>query len=156
VSPLVPQWQTKAIVGGVQVNYPPTYHRQYFATSSRAVTGVGGARAHGVVLASYPLKRHPELRGSGQVLRPDGVFFELYRVPPRGYHLGAAKTLPLILFDFPQIRAFRNTPGVEQGGAHFRVDGHDYQALMWVGKDAPKSAFLTVDGIIDSIAAKSP
>jgi hypothetical protein len=153
-APLVPSWNTAAVVGGVRFAYPPQYHRRYFATSSHAVTGVHGVRVHGVVVASYPLKRNPEFGGSGQSFPPDGVFFELYRAPRHGPHLGPTKKLPLILFDFPAIVALANTDNIEQGAAFFRVHGHNYQAILWVGKHAPKGELLTVDGIIDSIATR--
>jgi hypothetical protein len=142
-------------VGGVRFAYPPQYHRRYFTTSSYAVTGVHGTRVHGVVVASYPLKRSPELGGAGESLPLDGVFFELYQAPRNGRKLGATKKLPLILFDFPAIRHFiGKTLTTEQGAAHFRVGGHNYQAIEWVGKHAPKAELLNVDGIIDSIAAR--
>jgi hypothetical protein len=144
----------KAVVGKVSFGYPAHYHRRSFSTSAYSVTHVHDARVRGVVVASYPLKRNAEVGGSGRVLRSDGVFFELYRVPRHGHPLGATKKLPLILFDFPAIRAFRNTPGIEQGGAFFRVDGGNYQAMLWVGKDASKTALLTIDFIVESISAK--
>jgi hypothetical protein len=34
------------------------------------------------------------------------------------------------------------------------VHGRNYQAIVWVGKHAPKAELLNVDYIIDSIAAK--
>ncbi|HEY2741430.1 MAG TPA: hypothetical protein VGI69_04525 [Gaiellaceae bacterium] len=144
----------KAVVGRVGFAYPAHYHLRRFATSNHAVTGVHGARARGVVVASYPLKRRPEVGASGRVLRPDGVFFELYKAPRHAHPQGAKKKLPLILFDFPQIRAFRNTPGIEQGGAFFRVHGRNYQAMLWVGKDASKISLLTIDFIVESITAR--
>jgi hypothetical protein len=144
----------KAVVGHVRFAYPAHYHLRRFATSNHAVTGVHGARVRGVVVASYPLKRRPEVGASGRVLPPDGVFFELYKTPRHAHPLGAKKKLPLILFDFPQIRAFRNTPGVEQGGAFFRVHGRNYQAMLWVGKDASKTSLLTIDFIVESITAR--
>jgi hypothetical protein len=147
-------WKTAAVVDDVRFAYPPQYHRRYFATSSHAVTGVHGVRVHGVVVASYPLKRNPEFGGSGQSFRPDGVFFELYQAPRRGHHLGPTQKLPLILSDFPAIAALRNTDNIEQGAAFFRLHGRNYQAIVWVGKHAPKAELLNVDYIIDSIAAR--
>jgi hypothetical protein len=149
-----PTLKNAAVVGDVRFKYPANYYRRYFATSSHAVTRVHGSRVHGAVVASYPLKRHPERGGSGNVLRSDGVFFEVYQAPRHAHPLGARKKLPLILFDFPAITAFRNTPGIEQGGAFFRVAGRNYQALMWVGKNAPKSELLTIDYIIESVVAR--
>jgi hypothetical protein len=150
----VAPWKTAAVVGDVRFAHPPEYHRRYFATSSHAVTGVHGARVHGVVVASYPLKRNPEFGGSGQSFRPDGVFFELYQAPRHGPHLGAKKKLPLILSDFPAIAELANTDNIEQGAAFFRVHSRNYQAILWVGKHAPKAELLNVDYIIDSIAAR--
>jgi hypothetical protein len=146
-----------AFVGDVRFLYPRNYHLRSFSSSSYAVTRVHGpARVHGVVVASYPLKRSPEVGGSGEVLRPDGVFFELYQAPRHAPALGLKKNLPLILYDFPGIPPFRNTPAIEQGGAFFRAHGHNYQAILWVGKNVPKPALLTVDNIIVSIGLTPP
>ena len=145
-----------AVVGDVRFDYPPHYHRRHFATSSHAVTGVHGARVHGVVVASYPLKRTRSLADRASLFRPDGVFFELYQAPRRGHHLGATKTLPLILFDFPAIRAF--TEHAEHGTGSVRTSAWTATTTKrscGSGSDAPKSALLTVDDIIDSIAARS-
>jgi hypothetical protein len=140
-----------AVVGDVRFAYPPKYHRRYFATSSPAVTGVHGVRVHGVVVASYPLKRHPEVGGSGEVLRSDGFFFELYQAPRHGHHLGTTTQLPLILSDFVPLM---KTDRIERGAAFFHLHGRNYQAILWVGKHAPKAELLRIEYIIDSIGVR--
>lgn len=147
-------WTNSAVVGHVRVRYPPEYHRRHFATSDHAVTGVHGVRVHGVVIASYPLRSRPELGGRGEVLRPDGLFFELYQLPRRPNHPAPTRPFPLTIYDFPDIEELRNTPALEQGGVAFNVNGRDYRAILWVGKHASEQERVTIDGIVDSIRVK--
>jgi hypothetical protein len=144
-------WTNHAAVGGLRVLYPPDYQLRRFATTNHAITGLHGVRVRGVVVASYPLKRNPEIGGSGQFLRADGVFMEVYQAPHRRHHLAPAKTLPLTIFDLNTVRSLLNTETTEQGGLLFSVNGRDYKVILWVGKHAPKSALLTVDNLIGSI-----
>jgi hypothetical protein len=145
-----------AVVGGLRVEYPryQHYHARYFSTQKHAVTGVRHVRVHGVVIASYPLKRSPELSGSGQSLPSDGLFFELYQAPRKQRHPAPTKTLPLTIFDFPDIAALRITDALEQGGVSFSVNGRNYRAILWVGKHAPKAARVAIDYIVLSIQVK--
>jgi hypothetical protein len=140
-----------AFVGDVRVFYPRPYHRRYFSTTSDAVTGVHGSRVQGVVVASYPLRKSPELGGPGQRLRPDGVFFELYQAPRRPHYQAPRRTFPLTIFDLQTVRALTSTETTEQGGLVFRVKGRNYRMILWVGKDAPKSALFIVDDLVGSI-----
>lgn len=136
-----------ARVGRLHINYPLHYYRRYFS----AGTSDRNPRTHtGVVVASYPLKTGPELGGPGQHLRPDGVFFELYRIA-RPNRVAPAKQLPLTIFDFPSIRGLRSPPTMEQGSALFSVNGRSYRAILWVGAQAPKRALIVVDELVDSI-----
>lgn len=131
-----------ARVSDVQFNYPLNYHRRRFATSR--------GRVHGVVVASYPLKRNPQLGGSGESLRQDGVFFELYEAP-RGHHLAPKKTFPMTIFDLSTVESLTSTATTEQGGVFFSVNGRNYRAIVWVGKHVPKKALIVVDEMILSI-----
>jgi hypothetical protein len=144
-----------AVVGDLRFNYPLDYHQRYFTTSKRAVTGVRHVRVHGVVVASYPLKRSPELGGAGEHLRQDGVFFELYQAPGRRRHLAPATTFPLTIFDLHTIRSLTHTATTEQGGLLFSVNGRNYRLILWVGARAPKSELFAVDEIISSIRVDS-
>jgi hypothetical protein len=147
-------WTNSVGVGHVRVRYPPEYHRRYFKTSDHAVTGVHGVRVRGVVIASYPLRPRPELGGKGEVLRANGLFFELYQLPRRQKHPAPTRPFPLTIYDFPDIEELRNTPALEQGGVAFNVKGRDYRAILWVGKLASRDARVTIDGIVDSIRVK--
>ena len=148
-----PGGMNAAVVGDVRFNYPLGYHARYFSTSKHAVTGVHGVRVHGVVVASYRLKRNPELGGPGEVLRPNGLFFELRQMPRRRHRLAPARTFPLTIFDLSTVRSLTTTATTEQGGVLFSVKGRDYRAILWVGAHAPKSALLAADGLVSSIAA---
>lgn len=142
-----------AVVGGLRFDYPLHFHQRTFTTTRHAATGLKRGLVSGVVVASYRLKRSPELGGTGAHFRPDGVFFELYQLPHvRG--LKARKTLPLTIFDFPDIAALRNVPATEQGATYFTADGRDYRAILWIGDRAPKAAQVTVDDIVASIRLK--
>jgi len=132
-------------VGAVQFNYPLHYHRRRFATQ--------GGRMHGVVVASYPLRRHPQLGGSGETLRQNGVFFELYEAP-RGLPLAPKKEFPMTIFDLSTVKSLTRTATTEQGGVRFSVNGRNYRAIVWVGKRAPDKAKIVVDELILSIAPK--
>ena len=134
-----------ARVGDVRFNYPRPYHRRSFAT---------GRGVRGVVVASYPLKRNPQLGGSGESLRQKGVFFELYEAPRRGGHRAPKREFPMTIFDFDTVGALRSTATTEQGGVYFRVNGHNYRAIIWVGAQAPKKALIVVDEVVLSIRGK--
>lgn len=131
-----------ARVGDVRFNYPLGYHRRFFATKS-------GPRG-GVVVASFPLKKHPQLGGRGQRLRQDGVFFELFETP-RGHRLAPKREFPMTIFDLSTVKSLTSTETTEQGGVFFSVNGRTYRAIIWVGKHAPKKALIVVDELILSI-----
>jgi hypothetical protein len=147
-----PSGANAAVVGHVRFNYPLKFHQRYFATTNQAVTGLRHGRAHGVVVASYPLERHPELRGAGARFRPNGVFFELYQAPyqtPRRQHPAPVRAFPLTIFDLPDIPGL---PGArEQGGTSFNVRGRNYRVILWVGPHAPKKAQLAAEQIVSTI-----
>jgi hypothetical protein len=132
-----------ASVGDLRFNFPLRFHRRYFTSSSPIVTGVHGARIHGVVIASYPLRPNPESGGSGAVFRPRDVTFELYRAPRHqpGY---AAKPVdfPLYINDFQEGRLF------------FTVNGHNYWAIAGLGAHATKADRDAVFAVIPSIRLK--
>ena len=140
----------KARVGGLSLNYPRQlgYHKRHFSF------GTGRRRERGVVIASYPLERHPQLGGSGLRLPLDGVFFEVYAVP-RPPRAGApTKKLPVTIFDFPSIAAFGNRPTTEQGATFFEANGRTYRAILWVGAKAPKQALIVVDELVAALRVK--
>jgi hypothetical protein len=139
------------VVGDVRFNYPFGFHLRHFATTNPRITGVHGVRVRGVVVASYRLKRHPELGGSGERLRPDGVFFELYQAPLLGHRLAPARTFPLTIFDLSTIRSLTDTATTEQGGVRFSVKGRNYRTILWVGAHAPKSALFVADNLVNSL-----
>jgi hypothetical protein len=141
-----------ARVGAVRVSYPTNFRRRYFESSKPAITLARGTRVHGVVIASYPLKRAPELGGSGQRFRPDGVFLELYKAPGRGANLAPVKPFPLTIFDLPDIAGL---PGArEQGGTTFSAKGRNYRVILWVGPKAPKEAQLAAEQIVTTIRVR--
>lgn len=145
-----------AVVGDLRIDYPLNFHRRYFTTSKHAVTGTRGIRVNGVVVASYRLKPSPELGGSGQSFPSDGVFFELYQMPRQRHRPAVRKTLPLTIFDFPDIGALRSTDAGEQGATYFSVNGRNYRAILWLGKGAPDAAHVMIDDIVASIQARKP
>jgi hypothetical protein len=130
-------------VGDVRFNYPLDYHRRYFATSA--------GRHGGIVVASYPLKRHPQLGGSGESLRREGVFFQLDELPRRAHYRAPKKAFPMSIFDLSTVPSLRSTATTEQGGVTFNVNGRNYRAVVWVGKHAPKKALTVVDELVLSI-----
>ena len=141
-----------AVIGNLRFYYPLDFHQRYFATTNHAVTGAHHIRVHGVVVASYPLKRNPELHGSGVRFRPDGVFFELYQTPRRRHHPAPVKGFPLTIFDLPDIGGL---PGArEQGGTSFSVNGRSFRVILWVGQHAPKAAQLAAEQIVTTIRLK--
>jgi hypothetical protein len=140
-----------AFVGDLRVDFPRPYHRRYFATTSHAITGTHNVRVHGVVVASYPLRRRPEIGARGQRLRSDGLFFELYQVPRGRHQPPAAKKPPLTIFDFPAIPGLKSPPTTEQGEVLFSANGRNYRAILWIGKFAPKDTLLAIDDIVASI-----
>jgi hypothetical protein len=144
-----------AFVGGLRLLYPDTYHHRYFDTADPAVTGAHGVRVKGVVVASYRLEKSPEFRGAGARFHSNGVFFEVYEAPRNG-HLAPAKKLPLTIFDLPDMRALNDKASLEQGGLLFSVNGRNYGLILWVGAHAPKSALLTVDGLVSSLEVHKP
>jgi hypothetical protein len=146
----------RAFVGRLSVDFPRPFHRRYFDTSDPAVTGAHGLRVKGVVVASYRLKRSPELGGSGLRFRPDGVFFELVQIPHVHHRVAPAKALPLTIFDFPVMRGLKSPATTEQGAVTFSVHGRNYRAILWLGKLAPESAQLTIDNIVASIQVYTP
>lgn len=145
-----------AIVGNVRFNYPLHYHLRPFTSSNHAVTGVRGTRVQGVVVSSYRLKKSPELGGAGEVLRPDGVFFELYRTTRRPRRLAPARTFPVTIFDLSTVQSLTATETTEQGGLRFSVKGRNYRLILWVGAEASKSALYVVDDLIGSIHVVKP
>jgi hypothetical protein len=140
----------KARVGGLKLNYPRQlgYHRRYFSF------GNARRRVRGVVIASYPLERNPQLGGSGLKLPLDGVFFEVYAVPHPRHHVTPAKKLPVTIFDFPAIDAFGARPTKEQGATFFTASGRRYRAILWVGAKAPKQALIIVDEFVAALRVK--
>ena len=146
-----------AVVGHVRLDYPLDFHRRYFSTSKHAITGLHDVRVHGVVVASYPLKRGPELGGPGESLRSNGLFFELYETPRRLRLPTPAKKLPVTIFDFPDVPGLKEA--TEQGGTYFTVKGRNYRAILWLGTQAPRAARLTVDelvGALHAVRARAP
>ncbi len=136
------------VLAHVRVNYPFGFHTRRFATSNPRITGVHGARVQGVVIASYPLRRSPQLGGTGTRFRPDGVFFELYRLPRRA-HPTKVNRLPVTIFDFPDTAGL--PPATEQGATFFKAKGRDYRAILWLGPRAPLAARVLVDEIVASM-----
>lgn len=137
-----------AVVGDLRFGYPGNFHQRYFVSSKHAVTGTHGVQVHGVVVASYPLRRNPELGGSGATFASDGIFFELYQEPQQRRHL-VRSILPHDLKDYPNIAGL--PPATEQGGALFSAKGHNYRAILWLGPAAPKAAQTTMVELIASI-----
>ena len=149
-----PSGANAVVVGHLRFNYPLKFHQRRFATTNKAVTGVRhGGRAHGVVVASYPLERHPELHGSGERFRPNGVFFELYQAPYQSPRLqqppAPVRAFPLTIFDLPDIPGL--PPAREQGGTAFRVRGRNYSVILWVGPHAPTKAQLAAEQIVSTL-----
>jgi hypothetical protein len=148
-----PNGANAAVIGRVRFNYPLKFHQQFFATTNRAVIGARHGRAHGVVVASYRLKRHPELHGSGALFRPNGVFFELYQAPyqspRRRQHPAPVRAFPLTIFDLPDIRGL--PAAREQGGTSFNVGGRNYRIVLWVGPHAPTKAQLAAEQIVSTV-----
>lgn len=138
-----------AVVGGLRFDYPLNFHQRYFSTTNHAVTAARHVRVHGVVVASYRLKRSPELHGSGVRLRPSGVFFELYEAPRRTNHPAPVRSFPLTIFDLPDIPGLPSSR--EQGGTSFNVNGRNYRVILWVGQRAPKAAQLAAEQIVSTI-----
>lgn len=136
-------------VDDVRFDYPLAYHHRSFSTSDPAITGVHNVRVRGVVVASYPLKPHPEVSGlnpqigaSGASLRPDGVLFELYRAPRRQPgHVPRPVTFPLSVPDFTRGLLF------------FSATGHNYWAIVWVGNNVKPADRTAIVNLIDSITA---
>ena len=79
------------------------------------------------------------------------MFFELYQAPRRPHYQAPSRTYPLTIFDLQTVRALTSTETTEQGGLVFRVKGRNYRMILWVGKDAPKSALFIVDDLVGSI-----
>lgn len=140
-----------AVVGDVRIEYPRNFHRRYFATANPAVTGARAGGIQGVVVSSYRLRRSPELGGTGEVLRPTGLFFELYQEPRQDHRSAPKRKFPVTIFDLSNVRALNKTATLEQGGLRFRVKGRNYRAIVWLGAAASKDLLLTVDNIIGSI-----
>jgi hypothetical protein len=141
-----------AVVAGLRFFYPLNFQERYFATTKHAITGTHNIRVHGVVVANYRLKRHPELHGSGLRFPSDGVFFELYKVPRRGHQLAPVRSFPLTIFDLPDIGGL--PAAREQGGTSFTVKGRSYRVILWVGPHAPKSAQLSAEQIVSTIGIR--
>jgi hypothetical protein len=134
----------KAAVGDLRLGYPlHGFHRAYFRSSDPAVTGGHGIHVHGVVVASYPLKANPEIGGSGESIRQDGVFFELYRAPRhvKG-QVPLSVNFPLSYLDFPA------------GSLFFAANGHNYQGIALVGKHASETDKAGIVALIASIHVK--
>lgn len=144
------------VVGDLRFLYPETFHRRYFTSSNPAVTGARGSRAQGVVVASFPLKRSPEIGAAGQVLRQNGLFFELYELSRGKRRLAPRKTFPLSIFDLPNVPALASTQTTEQGGLLFSVHGRNYRVILWLGKKAPQGDLYTVDDIMASLGVYHP
>ncbi len=142
-----------AVVGDVRFGYPGNFHQRYFVSSRHAVSGRHGVRVNGVVVASYPLKRDPELGGPGATFPVDGIFFELYQIPRQRGH-AAINRLPHDLKDYPNITGLPRA--TEQGGSIFSVKGRDYRAILWLGPDAPHVAQTTMVELIASIQVNPP
>ncbi|MFL5958810.1 MAG: hypothetical protein ACJ75G_00880 [Gaiellaceae bacterium] len=141
-----------AVVGDLRLNYPYSFHRRYFSTAKHAITGAHGIRIHGIVVASYPLTRSPELGGAGASFRRNGVFLELYRAPRLRHRLAPTRPFPLTIFDLPDIGGL---PGArEQGGTSFSVNGRNYRVILWVGTNASKLAQVAAEEIVTTIDVK--
>jgi hypothetical protein len=140
-----------AFVGDLRILYPRTLHHRYFDTSDSKVTGGRGIRWRGVVVASYRLKKSPELGSPGMRYRPDGIFFELYESTRPDHRLAPAKKFPLTIFDFPAMRGLKSPATTEQGAVYFSVRGRNYRAILWLGKFAPSGSDLVIDNIVASI-----
>jgi hypothetical protein len=132
-----------ARIGDVQFNYPLRYHHRYYSTPIRKTHG-------GVVVASYPLKRNPQLGASGQKLQQNGVFFELYELP-RGGKVAPKPQFPMTIFNLSTVQSLTKTETKEQGGVTFSVNGRNYRAIVWAGAKIPKDALIEIDEIILSI-----
>jgi hypothetical protein len=105
---------------------------------------------HGIVVASYRLKPHPEVSGlnpsvgaSGAALRPDGVLFELYQAPRRqpGYP-PRSLNFPLYVSD------------LDRGLLFFNVNGENYWAILWVGKRATAAERSAMIALLPTIHVK--
>lgn len=140
-----------AAVGPLRVVYPGSMHRRYFSSCSYAVTGArSGACVRGVVVASYPLKRHPELGAPDASFRQDGVLFELYRAPQQPVATRTLPPPPLSLTDFHVVGEGMHATD-EQREGFFRAKGANYWAIVWIGKHASKSDRDDLTGVIGSI-----
>ena len=140
-----------ASVGPLRVTYPSNLHRRYFSSCSYAVTGDrSGACVRGVVVASYPLKRNPELGGAGASFRSDGVLFDLYRSPRQQPVATRTVPPPLSLADFHAVVRGMHPTG-EQREVFFQAKGANYWAVAWIGQQATKSERNDLTGVTGSI-----
>lgn len=135
----------------LRLTYPSTLHTRDFSSCRYSVTGVrAGVCVHGIVIASYPLKRNPELGASGASFRPNGVLFELYRAPRQEAYVARAVPPSLSLTDFRDVGRGMNAGG-EQRELFFRAKGANYRALVWIGKRASESSRGDLTSVIGSI-----
>ena len=144
-------------LSGLQFSYPRAYHARRFESCSAAVTGdLHGGCARGVVIASYRLRPHPEMGGSGARFSARGVALELYRPPadqgPASVSLGDRR---LSLWQFNSVGdnpvAVKKPPPPEQWEAFFRVSGASYWAIAWVGTHAKKADRAKLAALIGSV-----
>lgn len=122
-------------VGDLRFDYPRHFYKRHFSTTDPAVTDAHGIRVRGIVVASYPLKPNPELNASGARFPDNGAFFELFRAPAsQPGHIAQRVTFPLSLA-YPFVN----------GLLFFKVNGHSYWAIAYLGKNASitKRAALT-------------
>lgn len=144
-------------VSDLQFAYPRGYYARPFNNCSPAVTGDRhGGCERGVVIASYPLRRQPEIGGSGARFSGSGVALELYR-PPADNGLASVKLgdrrLSLWQFnaaDEIHLPGKKSAPP-EQWGAWFRVNGASYWAIAWVGNNAKKVDRAKLAALINSV-----
>jgi hypothetical protein len=145
-------------VSDLQFTYPRGYYARSFKNCSAAVTGDRhGGCDRGVVIASYPLKRQPEIAGSGAQFSSRGVALELYR-PPADNGRATVKLgdRRLSLWQFNSAGDSlalpgRKPPPPEQWGAWFRVNGASYWAIAWVGNNAKKIDRAKLAALINSV-----
>ncbi len=144
-------------LSALQFTYPRGYYARPFTNCSAAVTGDRrGGCERGVVIASYPLRRQPEISGSGARFSAKGVALELYR-PPADNGLASVKLgdRRLSLWQFNSVGdaplSDRKPPPPEQWAAWFRANGASYWAIAWVGNNAKRVDRAKLAALINSV-----